>query len=254
MIRTKTRRKFVILLIMLVILFALVIINNYSFSLVNIRLVCNLFVITGVLLLMFFANDFDDFSVFESRQNKYYNVIDYYSTFIFALMCLQVLYAFIIFPTVQYSSMIPTLYEGDRIAVVMSKKLERFDVVVFEVDVDILDKAPLEEDHNLWVKRVIGLPGDKVQYIDGKLYINDQFVNEPFLYDEDGNPYQGTYKTSLPANLNGIVIPEGYYLCLGDNRSVSFDSRNVGLIPKSLIIGKGKYIIYSLFDWKKIGG
>lgn len=239
---------------MLLILFALVIINNYSFSMINLRLVYGLLVITGILLLIFLISDYDDFSVLESSHKKYYNFIDYYSTFIFALLCLQILYSFVIFPTVQYSSMVPTLYEGDRIVVVMDKNLERFDVVVFEVDVDILDRAPISEDKSLWVKRVIGLPGDKVEYIDGKLFINNQEVYEPFLYDENGQPYLESYQTILPDDLNGIVIPQGYYLCLGDNRKYSFDSRDVGLIPESLIIGKGKYIIVSIFDWEKIGG
>lgn len=254
MIKSKIRRKLITIFAMLAILLILVLIRNYSFSMINRYLVYGLFTIALVLITVFYVGDYNDFDALENMHKKYYNILDYYSTFIFALLTLQVIYTFVIFPTVHLRSMVPTLNEGDRIVVVMNNKLERFDIVVFEVDADKLHNVPLSEDGSLWVKRVIGMPGEKIEYIDGKLYINNVKVDEPFLYDKNGKPHLGLYQTTLPSELNGKVIPDGYYLCMGDNRSHSTDSREIGLIPKSLVVGRGKYIIKSVFDWEKIGG
>lgn len=253
MIKAKSKRKLIFIIGMQIVLLILVSIKQFDFSIINKELIYGLLVIIGILTSLYFLNDYEDFSIWESVRQKYYSILDYFGTFIFAILTLQIIYSFVIFPSVQLSSMVPTLKEGDRIVVLMGNKLQRFDIVVFEVDVDKLENVPLSEDNNLWVKRVIGLPGEKVAYINGLLYINDQLVEEPFLYDEDGIPYQGTYKTTLPEDLNGKVIPEGYYLFLGDNRAHSTDSRDIGLVPKFLVVGRGEYKINSLFDWQKIG-
>ena len=253
MIKTKIRRKLIMILSMLIILLSLVLISNYSFSMINRELIYGLLIIAAVLALIFMVSDYEDFSIREGYYKKLFNLLDYFNTFIFALLTLQVIYSFVIFPSVHMSSMVPTLNEGDRIVVVMDTNLKRFDIVVFEVDSDKLENIPLSENGSLWVKRVIGLPGEKVEYLDGVLYINNVKVIEPFLLDEFGKPYLGQYETVLPSDMNGKIIPEGYYLFMGDNRSHSTDSREIGYIPKSLVVGKGKFIINSIFDWEKIG-
>ena len=124
------------------------------------------------------------------------------------------------------SSMSPTLTNGDKaITDGLFYKLtgiDRFDIVIFE------EKG---YDERL-VKRVIGLPGDKVEYKDNVLYINGEIVEEEFLSDNIN-----TNDFSLN-DLGYDVIPEDMYLVLGDNRENSLDSRDIGLITKKSLLGK----------------
>ncbi len=99
---------------------------------------------------------------------------------------------------------------------------ERGDIVVLQ--------DPREEDTDL-IKRIIGLPGETLEIVDGEVYINDFRLDEPYIKQEWGGDKEK------------VLIPEGYYFVMGDNRSNSLDSRTegpngIGLIPKDLIIGK----------------
>lgn len=109
--------------------------------------------------------------------------------------------------------------------------LERFDIVV----VKYYDKY--------LIKRVIGLPGDNIKYKDNKLYINDEYVEEPFLNDD---------VVTWDFEMVGTV-PEDSYFVMGDNRVVSTDSRDLGTFKKSRIIGKTNFTVYpfSNFGTKK---
>lgn len=109
--------------------------------------------------------------------------------------------------------------------------LERFDIVV----VKYYDKY--------LIKRVIGLPGDNIKYKDNKLYINDEYVEEPFLNDD---------VVTWDFEMVGTV-PEDSYFVMGDNRVVSMDSRDLGTFKKSRIIGKTNFTVYpfSNFGIKK---
>lgn len=104
-------------------------------------------------------------------------------------------------------------------------KLERFDVVV------------IEQEDSMIIKRVIGLPNEKVEYKDGVLKINDQVVEEDFI-DES---------TKLDTNRNNlsisITLKNDEYFVLGDNRLVSYDSRNIGPIKYENIIGR-VFVLY----------
>lgn len=96
---------------------------------------------------------------------------------------------------------------------------ERGDIVVL--------RDPRKPETDL-IKRVIGLPGETVEIVGGKVYINDRLLEEPYIT----SPWNDTRPK--------ILIPEGEYYVLGDNRDNSLDSRSsqVGLVPKDLIIGK----------------
>jgi signal peptidase I len=96
---------------------------------------------------------------------------------------------------------------------------ERGDIVVL-VD-------PRDPDTDL-IKRVIGLPGETVEIVDGKVYIDDRLLEEPYIKD--------IWHDSRPK----IIVPPGEYFVMGDNRDNSLDSRNaaVSTVPKDLIIGK----------------
>ena len=126
------------------------------------------------------------------------------------------------------TSMMPTLQDGDIMILneigYRINGLDRFDIAVAKVDGEKL------------IKRVIGLPGEKVEYRNNNLYINDEMVVENFTH---GN----TNDFSL-SQLNVDKIPENYYFLVGDNRGNSKDSRTIGLIHKSKIIGKTHLIIF----------
>lgn len=124
---------------------------------------------------------------------------------------------------VEGASMQPTLHTGDKMIIVRSNTYEHGDIVVFNSHKD-----------GTYVKRVIGVPGDRIEVKNGSVYRNGVELYEEYLiaqYTKDGD-------TS-----GEVEVPDGKYFVLGDNREVSEDSRYkaVGLIDKSDIIGK--YII-----------
>jgi signal peptidase I len=96
---------------------------------------------------------------------------------------------------------------------------ERGDIIVL--------KDPRNPSTDL-IKRVIGLPGESIEIVDGKVYINDRLLEEPYI--------EAAWHDSKPK----ITIPPGEYFVMGDNRDNSLDSRSsqVGLVPEDLIIGK----------------
>ncbi|MBM6617157.1 signal peptidase I [Bacillus suaedaesalsae] len=134
---------------------------------------------------------------------------------------------------VEGSSMTPTLQDGNLL--VINKmgyeygNLERFDVIVFH--------ANKEEDY---VKRIIGLPGDKISYQDGNLYVNDVQVDEPYLstYKEAFVGEQFTEDFTLEEKTGEKVVPEGKLFVIGDNRLGSYDSRHFGFIEVEQVVGK----------------
>jgi len=143
---------------------------------------------------------------------------------------------FIITPViVDGNSMVPTLTDNQVLLLYkLDKNYKRFDIVV----VDHTIKNVKEH----LVKRVIGLPGEYVEYKDSKLYINKEEVEEDFIDCE-------TADFAL-AKLGYLEIPDGYYFVVGDNRGDSSDSRILGLIPEGEIKGK---IILSIFPFSRFG-
>lgn len=133
-------------------------------------------------------------------------------------------------------SMSPTLKDGD--AFLLNKiaykigKVKRGQIIAFYY-----------EDTKYLVKRVIGLPGEKIDFKDNVLYINDQPYSEDFIAD---NVITSDFKME---DIKGVVdskIPEDMYLVLGDNRENSMDSRQIGLINKKDIMGKTSIRIWPL--------
>ena len=123
------------------------------------------------------------------------------------------------------SSMSPTLNNQDIL--ILNKLHYRF------FDIKRFDIVSLEYDEAKYlIKRVIGLPGDKIEYKDNILYVNGEEIEEDFLREE-----VVTNDFSL-SDLGYDEIPEDMYLVLGDNRSNSLDSRDIGLITKKDILGK----------------
>lgn len=253
MINIKMKRKLISCFIMLLVMLLLVVTRKYDIYFLDIQITACLMILSVIFYVLYSSMESSLGDVFEKPKKVLFTVLDYFQTIVFSLLTIHLIYLFVMFPTVKGPSMDPTLHQNDRLIVLSdTKHLERFDVVVFVIDTKILKDAPPDQQNELWVKRVIGLPGDRIRYIDGELFVNGEQVREDYLYDEQGNKHHNI-ETYLPIELDNQIIPEGYYLVLGDNRGNSMDSRSIGYIPKELIIGEGKYIIESIFKWKKIG-
>lgn len=127
-------------------------------------------------------------------------------------------------------SMFPAIKADDRILVTRvynPENLKRGDIVVFYLK---------EKDEKL-IKRLIGLPGDKVEVKeDGSVYVNGRKLDEPYVNATNGYGPSGTYE-----------VPEGSYFFLGDNRGDSLDSRlwtDTPYISSKDILGKGQFVIF----------
>lgn len=191
-------------------------------------------------------------------------------------------------------SMIPTLLVGDLILVnkfhygirlpVLNQKVtegnapQRGDVMVFRYP----PKPSLD-----YIKRVVGLPGDEVAYLNKRLTVNGQAVNTtavPEFFDEDAMRYFKQFEEKLgerahrllidddrPAfvpggddfpnrqncrySIEGVVckVPEGHYFMMGDNRDNSLDSRYWGFVPDKNIVGKAFFVWMNFGNIKRIG-
>ena len=123
-------------------------------------------------------------------------------------------------------SMLPTLQINDRLIVdklgYHFKSPERGDVVVFS-PTDTLEKQNF---HDAFIKRVIGLPGDKVEVKGGRVFINDQALRENYIAEDPQYQY------------GPVTVPQDAYLVLGDNRNNSYDSHYWGFVPRDRIIGQ----------------
>jgi len=142
---------------------------------------------------------------------------------------------------VKGQSMSPTLEEGDRLiikkyeVVLNTEDYKRGDLIVFE--------SPSENDDQYYIKRVIGLPGDKINILNGKLYINDLEIEEPYIGKD-------TSTESLAFGVN-YVVSENELFVMGDNRlpGKSNDSRSFGSVSQEKIEGK---IVFRFFPIDRI--
>lgn len=125
--------------------------------------------------------------------------------------------------------MAPTLKSNDRLIVdktyYESHPIHRGDIIVYQAEKD-----------RLYIKRVIALPGETVEYMNDVLYINHKPIDEPYVAAAKEEANQEN--TLLTENIGPIKIPEGAIFVLGDNRWNSRDSRITGPIQTNLIIGK----------------
>lgn len=157
--------------------------------------------------------------------SKIKNILSYVFVIAIAILIKEFIFSPI---KVNGTSMYPTLNDGDLMILneigYHLNGVERFDIVVVKKNGERL------------IKRVIGLPGETVEYKDNELYINGELVKEEFTHAT-------THDFTL-SEINYDVIPEGYYFVVGDNRTNSLDSRKIGLISKSEIKGKTKLVIF----------
>jgi signal peptidase I len=132
--------------------------------------------------------------------------------------------------------------------------VKRGDIIVFRYPVDI---------QQTFVKRCIGVPGDRIRLVNKQLILNGRPVNEPYVYHK--TEYIDSYRDNFPSEPNvhvadfaqdmlmnhvqngEVVVPAGFYFAMGDNRDSSLDSRYWGFVPRANIIGK-PLIIYWSYD------
>lgn len=136
-------------------------------------------------------------------------------------------------------SMLPTLEINDRLIIdKISYRMSnpvRGDIVVFNPTTQLekeKDDDGKQKFNEAFIKRVIGLPGDKIDVKSGKVYINGKVITEKYIKEAPQYNWSSTELTP-----DGIV-PEGNYLVLGDNRNNSYDSHYWGFVPKEKIVGK----------------
>ncbi|MEI2417280.1 signal peptidase I [Orrella sp. JC864] len=222
-------------------------------------------------------------------------LVEYSVSFFPVILFVFVLRSFIVEPfRIPSGSMLPTLQSGDLILVnkfsygirlpVLDRKVielgqpQRGDVMVFRYPVDT------QVDY---IKRVVGLPGDEVAYLDKKLYVNGQEVprtRDGDYFEPDRVAYTARYDEKLGEidhkilldersfqNIgpilsyphrqaceyarNGVrcTVPEGHYFVMGDNRDNSLDSRYWGFVPDGNIVGKAFFIWMNFGDLGRIG-
>jgi len=137
----------------------------------------------------------------------------------------------------------------------MSPNVEQGDIIIFNRLSSDYDRNKIitmrDKNNKSFIKRIIGLPGEKIEYKDNMLYINDEMVEEPFL-GEDIETYNFKF-TDICSEKDcpDGIIPKEMYLVLGDNRPHSEDSREFGLITQSQIKG---IAIFRMWPLNKIGG
>jgi len=131
-------------------------------------------------------------------------------------------------------SMEPTLHNGEFVIVnKMAYKLgnpQHGDVIVFHYPRD-----PEQE----YIKRIVGLPGDRVQVRGGQVYVNDQLINEPYI-------------AAAPKYQSEWSVPENALFVLGDNRNNSSDSHNWGPVPMEYVVGRALFIYWPPEAWGAI--
>jgi len=124
------------------------------------------------------------------------------------------------------SSMMNTLENGDTMILnkigMKINELKRFQIVVIKTEESYL------------IKRIIGLPGETIEYKDGLLYINDKVMKDPY------------FKENNTIDFSKVTIPKDHYFVMGDNRDDSIDSRIIGCINKEDIMGTTKLIIFPI--------
>ena len=226
--------------------------------------------------------------------------IDNFKTIFYALIIAVLIRSIIIQPFyIPSSSMEPNLLVGDRLFVtkysfgyskhsfpfspplfkgkILSKIPKRGDVIVF--------KTP-SDNRTDYIKRLIGLPGDKIKFIDGDLHINDNQVLKTRISTKDsiycgdttipvntfeeklpnGVAYVATYrKDFMSRETDKYIVPDNHYFFMGDNRDCSKDSRflsSVGYVKFNNLVGKARVIFFSndkkkgnffqLWKWKNI--
>jgi len=166
--------------------------------------------------------------------------VDTIQAIVFAASVFVLLYLFVAQPNqVNGRSMLPNFQDKELL---LTDKLtyrfrepERGEVVVFKAP----PSEPCAEEECEYIKRLIGLPGDRIMIKDGHVYLNGRVLPEKYLPPEFTTS-AGTYLTLGKE----IVVPPRSYILMGDNRSHSRDSREFGPISREAIVGRAFFVYW----------
>lgn len=174
----------------------------------------------------------------EALRKAYFFLLDILQTLILAAAAFVVVYMFLFRPfEVKGESMFPNLHDGQYLITnIISQKIgdpKKGDIIVF--------KAPNDPEKD-YIKRVIGVAGDRVSILDGQVYLGGTLLDESRYLKTEVKTYGGSYLREGQE----ITVPEGQFFVIGDNRSYSSDSREWGFVPKKNIIGSSFFIYWPL--------
>ena len=171
------------------------------------------------------------------EKQKKNEIIDFIKTILIAIIVAFIITKFIIVNAVIPSgSMENTIMTKDRIVAFrfsyLLSKPERQNIIILD--------SPNPNENKMYLKRIIGLPGETLNIIDGKVYINDSTtpLNEPYIKEE------------MLGNFGPYTIPKDHYFVMGDNRNNSIDSRywENSFVSKDKILGKAIFRYYPKID------
>jgi|SRR5699024_518490 len=174
--------------------------------------------------------------VSRKKKKRKFEWLEFLKAVVIAIILVIVVKSFVLSTSiVEGESMEPTLVDGERIVynklVYLIDSPDRGDVVII--------KRPFKN----YVKRIIALPGEKIEMKNHVLYIDDQPSEQEYLTDESD---------AHTGNFGPYLIPKEHYFVMGDNRAVSKDSRNgLGLIEEDEIIGRSEFIYFPFSEWSR---
>lgn len=166
----------------------------------------------------------------EENKSKKSSIKDWIITIVIFFVAFFVIRNFVGQPVVTNGeSMSPTIVHGDSVFV------EKFTYIFSEPKFSDVIVFPYSEQKE-YIKRIIGVPGDTIDFYNDRFYINGQPLDDPFYIEN----------MPLGDTMFPLEVPEDEYFVLGDNRAVSNDSRHsdVGLIKKDDIVGRAVFIFY----------
>lgn len=137
------------------------------------------------------------------------------------------------------TSMLPNLSDRDRLVIekvsLYTHNYRRGEIIIFK---------PNNETQDIYIKRVIGLPGDRVEIKNGEVYVNSEKLDEDYLF-------QDTFTQPAREEYSNLTVPDNCLYVLGDNRTVSEDSRYIGPIPVENIRGHALLRVYPFNEIRK---
>jgi signal peptidase I len=170
----------------------------------------------------------------EPKQQGLFKGIAWLRDLAFSLVFAVVLIVFLYQPVkVEGTSMMPSLTNEERIFInkfvykLGPGNIDRGDTVVFLFP---------EDKSKSYIKRVIGVPGDRIRIDEGQVYVNGKALDEPYVPED--------YRDHMSKEER--VVPEENYFVMGDHRNSSNDSRAWGYVPKNLIYGKAVFVYWPL--------
>lgn len=174
----------------------------------------------------------------EILKKIYVKFLDTAQSLLFVASIFLFLYIFVIQPhEVSGLSMFPTFHNQDFLLSylldVKTNSLRRGDVVVFHAPYDV---------EKLYIKRIIGMPGDIIKIEGGKVYKNDVLLDEKAYLNETVETYGGSYLRDGQA----ITVPAGTIFVMGDNRPYSSDSREWGPLDEKKLIGRSMMRVWPM--------